>query len=136
MNTFQLALLLLSPLGAALSWVACRWWYGRKLHRLEHRIGKLHADRETLQEQVKLARQQLGQAQKDMATWRKAVGSAQHAKAGGPPEDAKPRPAIKMHPEIPSGLVFEAPQSAAHGFADTMAFESDAAVASTEGSRR
>ena len=131
MHTFTSSWLLLVLLGAGLTWAASRWWYGRRLRRLEHRIGKLHADRETLQEQVKRARQQLGQVQKDLSTWRLAVANAAHnGKAGTGAADAKPKPppSIKMQPEIPSGLVFEAPPLAAHGFADTQPFESGALI--------
>ena len=127
MNTFLTpsSWLLLVPLGVALTWGACRWWYARQLQRLEHRIGKLQADRETLQEQVKRARQQLAQVQKDMSSWRQAV--AAHGKGGAAPAEAKPPPpVVKLQPDIPLGLVFEPPQLAAHGFADTQPFESEA----------
>ena len=131
MNTFQSPLMLLLPLAAVLlSWAACRWWYGRKLHKLQHRIGKLSVERETLQEQVKQARQQLGQLQKDMASWRRPTPTAPQAKAGTstPEADARAetRAALKAQLDIPSGLVFETPQVAAHGFADTMPFGGDA----------
>jgi hypothetical protein len=118
--------LLLVPLAAALSWAAARWWYGRKLRRLESRLGKLTADRETLQEQVKRARQQLGQVQKDLSTWRLAVANAQNGKPAAPAATEPATPSnIRSKLDIPSGLVFEAPPTAANGFADTQPFESD-----------
>jgi hypothetical protein len=132
MSTLLTSWSLLVPLAAVLSWAAARWWYGRKLRRLESRLGKLAADRETLQEQVKRARQQLAQVQKDLSTWRLAVANAQHGKAAAPAAEPAPASApatpdsIKARLDIPSGLVFEAPPTAANGFADTQPFEADA----------
>jgi len=117
--------LFLAPLGVVLTWAACRWWYGRQRRRLEHRFGRLQADRDGLQEQVKRARQQVAQLQKELSTWR--LASATAGKAGSArASEAQPAPPVKVQPEIPSGLVFEVPQLAAHGFADTQPFEGDA----------
>lgn len=124
--------LFLAPLGVALTWAACRWWYGRERRRIEHRMGKLQVDRDALQEQVKRARQQVAQLQKELSTWRLASPAPAAGKTAGarPPEPAPAAaPAVRLRPEIPSGLVFEAPQLAAHGFADTQPFDS-AALAS------
>ena len=132
MSTLPTSLMLLVLVAAALTWAATRWWYGRKLRRVEARLAKLHADRESLQEQVKRARQQLGQVQKDLSTWRLAVANVQNHKNGAAVAETPPVPApapassIKAKLDIPSGLVFEAPPTAAHGFADTQPFESDA----------
>jgi hypothetical protein len=117
--------LLLAPFGLVLlTWAACRWWYGRRHHRLEHRFGKLHADRDALQEQVKRAREQVAQLQKELATWRLA-GPAKSA-TGRPAEThAAPQAPVQSKAEILGGLVFEAPQLAAHGFADTQPFADD-----------
>jgi hypothetical protein len=121
--------LFLAPLGVVLTWAACRWWYGRQRRRLEHRFGKLQADRDGLQEQVKRARQQVAQLQKELSTWRlasvtTAAGKASSARATEP-QTVTP-PTGRVVPELPAGLVFEAPQLAAHGFADTQPFDSDA----------
>lgn len=117
--------LLLIPVAAALSWTACLWRYRRKLLKLEHRMSKLNADRDALQEQLRSARQQLGQLQKELSTVRTPGATPQPAHGGARPSGARPEPAVRMHPEISGGLVFEAPQSAAHGFADTMPFDGD-----------
>jgi hypothetical protein len=121
--------LFLAPLGGVLTWVACHWWYGRQRRRLEYRFGKLQADRDGLQEQVKRARQQVAQLQKELSTWRlasvtTAAGKANGARAIEPPAAAPPTG--RVVPELPAGLVFETPQLAAHGFADTQPFDSDA----------
>lgn len=124
--------LFLAPLGAVLTWAACRWWYGRERRRIEHRMSKLQVDRDALQEQVKRARQQVAQLQKELSTWRLASPAPVAGKTVGarPPEPASAAaPAVRLRPEILSGLVFEEPQLAAHGFADTQPFDS-AALAS------
>jgi len=119
--------LFLAPLSGVLTWAACHWWYGRQRRRLEHRFGKLQADRDGLQEQVKRARQQVAQLQKELSTWRLATATTAAGKAGsgraGEAPAAPPSPG-RLPPELPAGLVFEAPQLAAHGFADTQPFDS------------
>ena len=122
--------LFIAPLGVVLTWAACHWWYGRQRRRLEHRFGRLQADRDGLQEQVKRARQQVAQLQKELSTWRlasvtTAAGKASSARAIEPPPAAAP-PSGRVVPELPAGLVFETPQLAAHGFADTQPFDGDA----------
>jgi hypothetical protein len=124
MQDFTSSWLVFAALGAAVSTAVCRWRYGRQRRRLELRLGKLQSDRDALQEHVKQARQQVAQLQKDLSTWRLASTTAGTAKAA----NAKPAAArlnVKVQPEIAAGLVFEAPQTAAHGFADTQPFESD-----------
>ena len=124
MHDFTLTWLILAALGAAVAAAVCRWRYGRQRRRLEHRLGKLQSDRDALQEQVKQARQQVAQLQKDLSTWRLASTTAASAKAASV-KPAAARLSVKVPPEIAAGLVFEAPQTAAHGFADTQPFQSD-----------
>ncbi|HWH84551.1 MAG TPA: hypothetical protein VNU71_20160 [Burkholderiaceae bacterium] len=118
--------LLLTPLGIVLTLLACRWWHGRERQRIEHRLGRIQADRDALQEQVKRARQQVAQLQKEITTWRHASPNTPPAKAAplAPAEmSISPRRAVD---DPASGLVFEPPQLPAHGFADTQPFETDA----------
>ncbi len=138
----QLLLLLTLPLCALLTWATTRWFHRRSIRRLTDRITKIQIDREALTEQVKRARQQLGQVQLDMATWRKAVATARQAQSGAKPAEPPPAPApaepaaaaaepasnIKSRLDIPSGLVFEMSTTHAHGFADTQPFEEAARV--------
>ncbi len=121
MNTYQSTLLLLVPAVALMSWAVCSWWHRRKLLAYQQRIEKLCGERETLQEQVKQTRHQLAQLHKEMAR-RMADAAAQRARAIKQ-QPADDKPSIKARLDIPSGLVFETPQSPAHGFADTMPFE-------------
>lgn len=129
-----LLLLLPLPLCALLTWASARWFYRRSIRRLTDRITKIQVDREALTEQVKRARQQLGQVQLDMATWRKAVATARHAQSDAKPAEpqlaaaaaaaaVEPASSIKSRLDIPSGLVFEMSTTHAHGFADTQPFE-------------
>jgi len=142
MNAQSPLLLLLSlslPLCVLLTWAATRWFYQRSVRRLTDRITKIQVDREALTEQVKRARQQLGQVQLDMATWRKAVATARQSQtqtgakpaepqaapssAAAPAATPEPASSIKSRLDIPSGLVFEMSTTQAHGFADTQPFE-------------
>lgn len=101
--------------------LAARWWYGRERHRLEHRLGKVNADRDVLHEQVKKAREQVALLQKELSARRSPAATD----STRPPE---PRPAAASIPTPARALtraellLFEAPQTAAHGFADTQPF--------------
>ncbi|MEO6408009.1 MAG: hypothetical protein ABIO45_04570 [Burkholderiaceae bacterium] len=130
METFDFLTVAHVALGALIAFGGCRLWYGRKLKVSAARVQKLHADRETLQEQVKQARLQLGQLQQDLAARVKAesnalrqrsVTAAEHKAKADAAAEVKAR--LKAQVEIPTGTVFEASQSPAHGFADTMPFE-------------
>ena len=115
--------------GALVAWAGCRLWYGRKMRLLGARVHKLHSDRETLQEQVKQARLQVGQLQQDMAARVKADSAAMRHRVATPAAAAaaqaqsEAKAALKARMAIPSGMVYEAPQVPAHGFADTQPFE-------------
>lgn len=111
-------------LGAMLAWTSCRWWYQRQLKRLASRVAKLHADREMVQEQVKQARLQVSQLQKEVTTWRNATAPPLATRVVPAIAEPEVKSDISMHQHIPRGLVFEVPQTAAHGFADTMPFDS------------
>ena len=108
--------LLFAILAIAVTAVASRWWYGRERHRLENKLGRVNADRDVLHEQVRKAREQVAQLQKELTSRRAAAAEA-----------AKPAPARTAEPAatpaaLAGGLLFEAPQLAAHGFADTQPF--------------
>ena len=99
--------------------IAARWRYGRERHRLEHRLGKANADRDALHEQVKKAREQVAQLQKELTARRSpAASDATRPPAAKPTAAPAPAPAMSRA-EL---LLFEAPQTAAHGFADTQPF--------------
>ena len=125
--------LVLALLGALVVWAGCRAWYGRKMRKLGARIQKLQTERETLQEQVKQARQQIVQIQQDLTARVKADTAAARARASANPgaaaaalqAQAAARAKLEAQLAIPSGMVSEAPQQAAHGFDDTMPFEEE-----------
>ena len=109
--------LLFAIVAVVVTAIASRWWYGRERRRLEQKIGRVNADRDVLHEQVKKAREQVAQLQKELTARRQAT-----------PEPAKPAPATTAAPAssasaaLAGGLLFEAPQLAAHGFAETQPF--------------
>lgn len=124
MHDFTSFWLVLAALGAAAATVAvCHWRYARQRRRLESRLGKLQSDRDALQEHVKQARQQVAQLQRDLSTWRLASTTPASAKAAHA-QPGEARLSVKLPAEIAAGLLFEAPQTTAHGFADTQPFES------------
>ena len=130
METIDFLTLAHVALGALVALIGCRLWYGRKLKALVARVHKLHTDRETLQEQVKQARLQLGQLQQDLAARVKAESNAlRHRNLTAAEQRAKAEAAaevqarLRAQVEIPAGSAFETSQLGAHGFADTMPFE-------------
>jgi hypothetical protein len=118
--------LLIAPCGVLAMLLACRWWYGRQRRRLEHRYAKLQSDRDALQGQVRQARQQVAQLQTDLAAARAAAAPSANGKTATPRPTEPSRPPVTVRPEIASGLVFDPPQLASHGFADTQPFDPDA----------
>jgi hypothetical protein len=111
--------LLFAVAAIAVSIVASRWWYGRELRRLEQKLGRVNADRDVLHEQVKKAREQVGLLQKELSA-RRQPGTAQAAK---PVVRTDTTAAPGATPAaLAGGLLFEAPQLAAHGFAETQPF--------------
>ncbi len=126
MDTTELLTLGYAAAGAMVAWTACRLWYGRKLRILTSRVQKLHGDRETLQEQVKQARTQLGQVQLDLTARIKSDSAAARLRALTPAQEkaqADVKAQLKAQREIPSGDVLNTAPAPLHGFADTMPFE-------------
>ena len=60
-----------ASLAGALSWIGCRWWYGRQLTALNLRLQKTEKAR-------LFAAQQTNQARKQIATLQKALSKQQH----------------------------------------------------------
>ncbi|MEO7152925.1 MAG: hypothetical protein ABIX46_14610 [Burkholderiaceae bacterium] len=126
MDTPELLTLAHAALGALVAWAGCRLWYGRKLRILTARAQKIHADRETLQEQVKQARLQLGQVQQDLTTRIKADTAAARQRATTPAQEkaqAEAKARLQAQLAIPSGVVLDSAPAPLNGFADTMPFE-------------
>ena len=126
METPELLTVVHAVLGGLLAWAGCRLWYGRKLRIVSARAQKLHADRETLHEQVKQARLQLGQVQHDLAARLKSDTAAARQRALTPAREkaqAEAQAHLKTQLAIPSGDVLDSAPAPLHGFADTMPFE-------------
>ncbi len=116
----EITALLFAIIAIAVTAVASRWWYGRERHRLENKLGRVNADRDVLHEQVRKAREQVAQLQKELTSRRAAALEATRASPSRTAEVAAapvPKPAA-----LAGGLLFEAPQLAAHGFAETQPF--------------
>jgi hypothetical protein len=116
----DLTALLFAILAIAVTAVASRWWYSRERQRLENKLGRVNADRDVLHEQVKKAREQVAQLQKELSTRRQAAVDL--AKAAPARSASGPAPTSAPVTALAGGLLFEAPQLAAHGFADTQPF--------------
>ena len=114
--------LLFATLAVVVTALAARWWYGRERHRLEHRLGKVNADRDVLHEQVKKAREQVAQLQKELTSRRQVAPEVPKPAASAARPGEPQAPAAPPRAELAGGLLFEAPQIAAHGFADTQPF--------------
>ncbi len=130
METIDFLTVAYVALGTLIGVAGCRAWYGRKLNASTARVNKLHADRETLQEQVKQARVQVGQLQQDLAARVKAEANALRQRNLNAAEikaraeaAADVKALLKAQVEIPSGTAFETSQLGAHGFADTQPFD-------------
>ena len=112
---------LFALLAIAVTAGTAHWWYGRQRHRFLHRLGKLTKDRDALHEQLKELREQVAQLQKELMARRSHAAPDAARPAPARPE-LPPAPPRLTAAELASGLLFEAPQLAAHGFADTQPF--------------
>ncbi len=117
----EITALLFAILAIAVTAVASRWWYGRERHRLENKLGRVNADRDVLHEQVRKAREQVAQLQKELTSRRAATMEATRSSPARHAE-AKAAPPVATPAALAGGLLFEAPQLAAHGFAETQPF--------------
>ncbi|KQW36983.1 hypothetical protein [Rhizobacter sp. Root404] len=116
----DLTALLFAILAIAVTAIASRWWYRRERLRLESKLGRVNADRDVLHEQVKKAREQVAQLQKELSARRQAATAL--TKAAPTAAVHAPMPTGPAANALAGGLLFEAPQLAAHGFADTQPF--------------
>jgi hypothetical protein len=118
----EITALLFATLAIAVTAVASRWWHGRERQRLELKLGRVNADRDVLHEQVKKAREQVAQLQKELSARRQAAQEAAKPAPARSTGVASTTSTAAAQPALAGGLLFEAPQIAAHGFADTQPF--------------
>lgn len=98
---------------SALTWVACRWWYGRKLKAAAGRLHKSDQGRLASQQQTTQARRQIESLREELEVLRR---SAAHSQAHR--DRARELESTLAHAER-SIDEEEAAQPASHGFADT-----------------
>ena len=98
---------------SALTWVACRWWYGRKLKAAALRLHKSDQGRLASQQQTTQARRQIESLREELEVLRR---SAAHSQAHR--DRARELESTLAHAER-SIDEEEAAQPASHGFADT-----------------
>jgi hypothetical protein len=69
-----------SALAAVLTWVACHWWYGRRIGGLAAKLAKVEKARLFTVQQALQARKQIEALQKDLAAQNEALEKAQVAR--------------------------------------------------------
>lgn len=124
-----LTLFVTSAVLCAATFVACHWWYGRKLAVGAERLEKSEKARQFSAQQTMQARKQIEKLQRDLAALQRARAEAEAAHARernlrevlaaaappAPPHTPAPRPTAAQR-----GLDDPATATLVNGFADTM----------------
>jgi len=98
---------------SALTWVACRWWYGRKLKAAAGRLHKSDQGRLASQQQTTQARRQIESLREELEVLRRSAAHSQtHRNRARELESSLAHAERSIDEE-------EAAQPASHGFADT-----------------
>ena len=99
---------------SAVTWAACRWWYGRKLAAAAHRLAKSEKGRLFSQQQTAQARQQIGQLKAELESHQQSEAENQAARRRAAQLEAALQ--AEREPAVDLGAM---PLVSAHGFADT-----------------
>ncbi len=100
---------------SAVTWAACRWWYGRKLAAAAHRLAKSEKGRLFSQQQTAQAREQIGQLKSELESHQQSAAENQATRRRAAQlEEALY--AAERAPAVDLGMM---PLVSAHGFADT-----------------
>jgi len=98
---------------SALTWLACRWWYGRKLKAAAGRLHKSDQGRFASQQQTTQARRQIESLREELEALRRSAAHTQaHRDRSRELESTLARAERAIDEE-------EAASPAPHGFADT-----------------
>ena len=100
---------------SALTWAACRWWYGRKLVAAFQRLAKSEKGRLFSQQQTAQARQQIVQLKADIESHQQTAAESQVARRRAAQLEEALCAAERATP-VDVGVM---PLVSAHGFADT-----------------
>lgn len=110
---------LAATLLAAATYLACHWWYGRRLSEMLRRLEKIDRARQSADQLAQQARKQIEQLQKDLAAQYRARTEALSAKK-------RAVNAAETRLELERTLLLSdekeemtRPKRPAHGFADT-----------------
>jgi biopolymer transport protein ExbB/TolQ len=98
------------------TWLACRWWYGRKLDAANHRLQKLEKARLFSTQQTLQARKQVEALQKDLAEQQETMAQVQVERQRSRHLEAALKDAADAESEAQSEALGRRPS---HGFADT-----------------
>jgi len=106
------------PLLAAATYLACHWWYGRRIAEMLQRLEKIDRARQSADELAQQARRQIEQLQKDLAAQYRARTEALSAKkrAENASEDRRELERVLLIGDEDHGAKASARP---HGFADT-----------------
>jgi hypothetical protein len=100
---------------SAVTWAACRWWYGRKLAAAAHRLAKSEKGRLFSQQQTAQAREQIGHLKSELESHQQSAAENQATRRRAAQlEEALY--AAERAPAVDLGMM---PLVSAHGFADT-----------------
>ena len=104
-----------ASLVGAMTWLACHWWYGRKLETASQRLQKSDKARLFSIQQTLQARKQIEALQKDLAAQQQAMAQAQIAR-----EHSRQHMEAVLKAAAAADAETEAlARRPAHGFADT-----------------
>jgi hypothetical protein len=102
---------------SAVTWAACRWWYGRQLAAASQRLAKSEKGRLFSQQQTAQARQQIGQLKAELESYQETMAESQAAQRRAVQlEEALSAAAAERVSALEVGVM---PLVSAHGFADT-----------------
>ena len=114
-STIAAALVIGLAVASAVTWAACRWWYGRKLRAAAARLQKSDQGRLFSQQQTAQAKKQIETLKQELDHHRKALADTE-ANRQRVRELELALAAAERVVEISSAMM---PLSAPHGFADT-----------------
>ena len=100
---------------SAITWAACRWWYGRKLVAASLRLAKSEKGRLFSQQQTAQARQQIGQLKAELEALQESAVEIQAVRRRA----AQLEEALSAAEQPAAADVGMMPLVSAHGFADT-----------------
>ena len=97
---------------SALTWGACRWWYGRKLKAAALRLHKSDQGRLASQQQTTQARRQIESLREELEALRRSAATSQAHRD-------RTRELESTLAQVEQSVAEDESTAASHGFADT-----------------